>query len=251
MKWYRTDTFLHLRGIFRGIKRVCIRALYNGLGLTQAYGLKIRPHTTDLWTVMETFERQVYLPLCSQPEAKVIVDLGANIGDSAVYFAQRYPRAKIIAIECEESNFQLLLANVKAFPNVTPVHAAIWSGNEKLSLTLGSGKNATRVSDQVDAGPSVNGLTMGELMATHNIEKIDILKIDIEGAEKNLFEHNCAWLADVQIVGIEMHDHLIAGCTAKFFASMANNFNGNYSLSQLGETLVVNRLPARPGIGRE
>jgi FkbM family methyltransferase len=239
MKWCKTETGMHLLGVGRGIKRVILRAIYNGLGLTQAYGLKIRPHTTDLWTVMETFERQIYLPLCSQPDAKVIVDLGANIGDSAVYFAQRYPRAKIIAVECEEANFQLLCENTKRYANVIPVHAAIWSENRKLSIESGPGQNGARVSDQEAAGPSVNGLTMEALMKAHQIEKIDILKIDIEGAEKNLFEHDCAWMAAVQTIGIELHDHLIAGCTAAFFAAMAKHYKSHYRISQYGETVVV------------
>ena len=54
---------------------------------------------------METFEREVYLPLCSRPDVEVIVDLGTNIGDAAVFFAKRYPRAKIIAVECDETNY--------------------------------------------------------------------------------------------------------------------------------------------------
>ena len=230
-------------GVCNGLKRVVLRAIYNGLGLTQAYGLKIRPHTTDLWTVMETFERQIYLPLCSQPDARVIVDLGANIGDSAVYFAQRYPNAKIIAVECEESNFQLLCENTTRYANVIPVQAAIWREIRKLSIESGSGENGTRVSDQEAAGSSstVDGITMEALMKAHHMDKIDILKIDIEGAEKKLFEHNCAWLADVQAIGIEFHDHLIAGCAATFFAAMTKHFNGNYRISQYGETAVINR----------
>lgn len=238
---------MHLLGLGRGIKRVILRAIYNGLGRTQAYGLTIRPHTTDLWTVMETFEREVYLPLCSRLDAQVIVDLGANIGDAAVFFAQRYPRAKIIAVECDEANFQLLCENIKHCPNVIPVHAAIWSENRKLSIEAGSGENGARVSDQEAAGSAstVNGLTMEALMKAHQIKEIDILKIDIEGAEKNLFEHDCAWLAAVQTIGIELHDHLIAGCTPAFFAAMAKYFKGHYRISQYGETVVVNPSPGR------
>ncbi len=235
---------MHLLGVCRGLKRVVLRGIYNGLGLTRAYGLTIRPHTTDLWTVMETFERQVYLPLCSRADAEVIVDLGANMGDAAVFFAQRYPRARIIAVECDETNYQLLLANIKPYPNVIPVKAAIWGETKKLSLEVGSGENAVYVRDQEAVGPSksVDGLTMESLMKAHHIDAIDILKVDIEGAEKNLFEHDCSWLGTVHTIGIEFHDWRIKGCTTAFFAALTKYFNGHIRLSQCGETFVVNRL---------
>lgn len=244
MKWYNTETGRAVLGVYQGLKRVVLRAIYNGLGLTRAYGLTIRPHTTDLWTVMETFERQVYLPLCSRPEAQVIVDLGANIGDAAVFFAQRYPRAKIVAVECDEANYQLLLANIKPYPNVVPIKAAIWGENISLSLQAGSGENAVYVSDQEAINPSrpVDGLTLQTLMKAHHFDKIDILKVDIEGAEKNLFEHDCFWLATVQTIGIEFHDWRIKGCTTAFFAALTNFFNGHFSLSQCGETVVIRRV---------
>lgn len=237
---------MHLLGVCRGLKRVVLRAIYNGFGLTHAYGLTIRPHTTDLWTVMETFERQIYLPLCSHPAVEVIVDLGANIGDAAVFFAQRYPRAKILAVECDEANYQLLLTNIKPYPNVIPVKAAIWGETKKLSLDAGSGENAVFVSDQEGVSPSkaVDGVTMETLMKAQHIETIDILKVDIEGAEKNLFEHDCSWLATVQTIGIEFHDWRIKGCTTVFFAALSKYFNGLFTLSRHGETVVVNRLPS-------
>lgn len=244
MKWYNTETGRAVLGVYQGIKRVVLRALYNGLGLTRAYGLTIRPHTTDLWTVMETFERKVYLPLCSRPDAEVIVDLGANMGDATVFFAQRYPRSKIIAVECDEANFQLLLTNIKPYPNVVPIKAAIWGENRKLTLESAGGKNAVFVSDQEAVNPSksVDGLTMESLMKAHHIDTIDILKVDIEGAEKNLFEHECSWLATVHTIGIEFHDWRIKGCTTAFFGALTKYFNGHYTLLQQGETVVITRV---------
>lgn len=243
MKWYNTETGRAVLGVYQGIKRVVLRAIYNSLGLTRAYGLTIRPHTTDLWTVMETFERKVYLPLCSRSDAEVIVDLGANIGDAAVFFAQRYPRARIIAVECDDANFQLLLVNVKPYSNVIPVKSAIWGENRRLSLESGSGENAVYVSAQEGVPPSktVDGLTMEALMKAQQIDTIDILKIDIEGAEKNLFEHDCSWLASVQTIAIELHDWRIKGCTTAFFGALIKYFAGHFIFSQQGETVVITR----------
>jgi hypothetical protein len=98
VKWYRTETGRAVLGVCQGLKRVVLRAIFHGLRLTQAYGFTIRPGTSDLWTVMETFERKIYLPLRTLSDVRVIVDLGANIGDTAVFFAQHYPHAKVIAV---------------------------------------------------------------------------------------------------------------------------------------------------------
>ena len=57
---------------------------------------------------------------------QVIVDAGAYTGLSTAFFALRYPAAKIIAIEPDEANFELLLRNTAAFANVQAVRAALW-----------------------------------------------------------------------------------------------------------------------------
>lgn len=246
VKWYETETGRAVLGVCRGLKRVVLRAIFHGLRSTQAYGFTIRPGTSDLWTVMETFERKIYLPLCTLSDVRVIVDLGANIGDTAVFFAQHYPHAKVIAVECDDSNYQLLLTNIKKYPNIIPVKAAIWSQNKRLYVGQGKEKNAiytyASAADKADAEVEVQGVTMDELMRNHQLQKIDVLKIDIEGAEKELFEHDCSWLSDVQAIGIEFHDQRIKGCTTAFFKAMSNHFHGMFTLSQWGETFIVKRL---------
>ena len=61
-----------------------------------------------------------------RPAPRVVVDAGANIGLSTVFFANKFPQAKIVAIEPEPSNFAMLRDNVAPYPNVTPVQAALW-----------------------------------------------------------------------------------------------------------------------------
>jgi hypothetical protein len=62
--------------------------------------------------------------------------------------------------------------------------------------------------------PSVNGVTIDDLLARWGgVSKIDLLKIDIEGAEKELFSVPCdSWLTRMRIMVIELHDHMIPGC---------------------------------------
>src|SRR5258708_5068257 len=80
----------------------------------------LRLKTSDLNAYDKVFLKHDYqFPVSGTPE--VIVDAGANIGFASIYFARQYPNAKIIAIEAERSNFELLERNVRPFKNIIPV----------------------------------------------------------------------------------------------------------------------------------
>jgi FkbM family methyltransferase len=64
----------------------------------------------------------------------VIIDAGANVGLCAVFYANRFPDARIIAIEPEPSNYEMLKKNTAPYPNITTVHAALWKENGPLRL---------------------------------------------------------------------------------------------------------------------
>ena len=66
---------------------------------------------------------------------RTVVDGGAYIGLSAIYFTMRYPGVRVIAVEASESNFNLLVRNTSDFPNIEPVHAALWPQPGSLELT--------------------------------------------------------------------------------------------------------------------
>src|SRR5687768_1377938 len=68
-------------------------------------------------------------------EINTIIDAGANIGLSAIFFANRFPAAKIIAIEPERSNYDLLLENIKEYPNISPVLAGINNADGRFRIT--------------------------------------------------------------------------------------------------------------------
>lgn len=196
---------------------------------------------------------------------RVIVDAGANIGLTSVFYASRYPQARVIAIEPEKSNFELLVRNAVAFRNVIPVRAALWNEDRELSLvdpgrghygfrtTAGESLPATRVIAKVP------GLTMNRLMRDHAIGHIDILKVDIEGAEKELFENASAWIRRVGVISIELHDRIREGCSASFYAAVGGftrEFRrGETTFLMRREYIAVNSsaeapssTPSRPGL---
>jgi FkbM family methyltransferase len=170
---------------------------------------------------------------------KTIVDVGANIGIASIYFANKYKEAKIIAIEAESSNFDLLARNVRPYPAITPVHAALWSRDGVISVAdpdpaTGAFGNWAFVTRE-GPGRKVRAITMRTLMKEMHLPSVDLLKIDIEGAEKEVFGA-CDWMDDIGCLMIELHDRYKPGCS-EGVDSVARGF----SKVQRGETTLYVR----------
>ena len=148
---------------------------------------------------------------------KIIVDAGANIGMASIYFARRYPEAKIFAIEPEASNFAVLVKNVRQYSAITPVHAALWNRNGDIRVTEPDYASSSRgewafITREEGTGAKVRAVTMRTLMEDMRIPAIDLAKIDIEGAEMEVFE-DAGWLAGLGCLIIELHDRVRPGCS--------------------------------------
>jgi FkbM family methyltransferase len=187
-----------------------------------SHPMHLRLRTTDVSLFEEIIVNSEYSfePSISP---KIIVDAGANIGATSVYFANKFPRAKIIAVEPEQSNFEMLKKNASYYPNIVPVQAALWRENKKLSLAnpgTGNWGYQTRERNGGGVDPEVDGITIDRLMERYHCDYIDILKVDIEGAEKEVFENPGAWIGKVGGIIIELHDHAKSGCSASVHSAV-------------------------------
>lgn len=193
-----------------------------------AFSVTLRTRTSDVPIYRKVFINAEYeIELSKEP--KVIVDCGGNVGFAAVYFANRYPNATIISIEPEITNLSLLLTNIKPYSNIIPIHAALWKSNTNVEL-VDSGKGhwafSTKESDRrktMHVDNVISGITVDKIMADYSIDFIDILKIDIEGAEKEVFENVSKWINKVGVIMIELHDQKKPGCS-EFVFNAAQNF---------------------------
>jgi len=186
----------------------------------------LRARTTDISTFAGILiNREYELDLSITP--KVIIDAGANIGMASIYYANEYPEAKIIAIEPARSNYELLTRNVAPYPNIIPVKAALWNANTDLNLIdPGMGDwGFQSVKDQSDNNRCeiVQGITMEKLISDHRLDWIDILKLDIEGAEKEVLENAVNWMSVVDVIAAELHDRFKKGCSEAFIKA-TNDF---------------------------
>jgi FkbM family methyltransferase len=186
-----------------------------------AHPVKLRIGTTDISTYKQVLvERQYEFDRPTHPE--FIIDAGANVGLATVYFANRYPHAKIVSIEPEESNYRMLCENAKAYPQVTPVRGALWLENKDLFLfDSGHGNHGFQTgADKTASGSrvgSVPGLTIDSIIRDAGQHKVGLLKIDIEGAEREVLENSAAWINQVEVLMVELHDDIKPGCSKAFY----------------------------------
>lgn len=146
-------------------------------------------------------------------EPEYIIDAGAFTGISALYFRRRYPGAKIIAIEPERSNFDLLVRNTAPYKNIYPVRGGVYGEDVSLGISDNNAeKYAFRLEAYEKVGESLPGYTIKTLMKDFQLPRIDILKMDIEGAEYSVFKHAPDdWLAEVRILVAELHEYINPG----------------------------------------
>src|SRR4051812_34993872 len=135
----------------------------------------------DLRTFTQVFVAREY-DFELQHEPAVIVDAGAHIGCASLWLARRYPNAKIIAIEPDRENFELLERNVDSYPNILALHGALWGRSGNLALIdPGHGSWGYRVTENGASKGMIPAVTIDDLLAKFDLFRIDLLKIDIEG----------------------------------------------------------------------
>lgn len=175
----------------------------------------LRPNTKDLETFEEVFLSNIYntsLPI----EPKTIVDAGANVGLASAFFKLKYPDSKIVAIEIESRNVEMIKKNTAGFKDVSVLERGLF--NKEAFFKIEDPYNASN-SFQIkevsqDEKYDIQSVTLDEILSKNNWDTIDILKIDIEGAEKQLFEENYQnWLPRTKVIMIETHDRMIPKCS--------------------------------------
>ena len=161
-----------------------------------------------LHTYRELFEDEIYC-FTANTSTPHIIDCGANIGLSVVYFKSLYPQSTIIAYEPDAANVELLKKNIQAnkFEHVTIKKEAVWTQNEKLYFkSIGSqGSQIAADGLQNNDTVEVNAIRLAEVLQT---QTVDFLKIDIEGAEYEVMKDCEHSLGKVKNIFVEYHDQV-------------------------------------------
>jgi FkbM family methyltransferase len=188
----------------------------NTIIIQDIFGFKVHAYdyTTLLFLFREIFLSRDYLFETKLDQPKII-DCGANIGMSIFFHKYFHPNAKIIAFEPNPSAFELLKLNIEKnnLKDITLVQKAVSNSLEPISFFVNNDKGSLLSSVREDRGGTSKIEIETDLLSNYLNEKVDLLKIDIEGAEWQVLEDlkaNGKHLANVEHAIIEYH-HKING----------------------------------------
>lgn len=185
--------------------------------------IKLRkPPSSDFDVFKQVFYWKEYLPVVKcfhehfKPEVGAtlnILDCGSNIGLTSLFLLDHFPGSRIIAIEPETNNFNILNYNLNQslYPGTEIIKGAIWSKNTRIQLVKDFRDKSdwsyrVKESDKPDA---IKAFSLNQIIKERQMNYIDILKIDIEGSEKEIFTSkraNLDFLDITKCLAIEIHD---------------------------------------------
>lgn len=169
--------------------------------------------------------------------ADFIIDGGGNIGLTAAYFARQYPGATIATVEPDSGNFDILKKNTAELVGVHPLQGGVWNKTAHLQVVdNGGGNNAFTVTEvDTPTDGSIKAYSIADIMALHGRTMVDIVKLDIEGAEKQVFGSGYEnWLPHTRLLIVELHDRMVSGCSKAVFSAICQY---DFRLELRGENL--------------
>lgn len=198
-----------------------------------AHPLNLRTKTSDFFVFRQIMIENEYEPLKDLRIATVL-DLGANIGLASAWFLNQFPQAEVLAVEAASDNYAVCRENLAPYGKRARVlHGAAWS--RKTMLTLRSrtctADNHVKEPTSGDAeSTQVQGWDIPGLIEMSGFDYIDLLKIDIEGAEAEIFSSgSSAWMGRVRNLCIELHGE---ACRNTFVQALADY---DFDLTRSGE----------------
>lgn len=169
---------------------------------------------------------QHYNELLSAGKTPLIIDCGGNIGLGTLWFARRFPKAHIVTIEPDDDNLEMLRRNTAHLKErITIVQGGIWDRHGALTIVNPqSGSAAFRVEFTADEGPgAIPAYTIDDLCALGGTTDPLIVKLDIEGAQAQLFASNTDWVGRTALITLELDDWLMPwqGTSRNFFSCLS------------------------------
>ena len=163
----------------------------------------IRPGTQDADTVINNIVREEYGQFTPPRDPLWMIDAGAYIGDTTAYFLCRFDKLRVIALEPNPESFPTAVANLAPYgERAILLPKGLWSRDERLSLG-GGGTGACLTGEE----GSIDCVSVPTILEQYQIPRLDVLKMDIEGAEEAIFAAEPeGWLARVDLILIEIHN---------------------------------------------
>ena len=187
---------------------------------------------TLLCDIDEIIEKEIYR-FHTESKFPLIIDCGANIGISIIFFKKLYPNAKVLAFEPDPVLFQMLSSNIEkfAFKNISLHQAAIWKDDCGVKFLL-EGGHSGRISANQDEKRiiPVNSIDLKKILGSFDL--VDMLKIDIEGAEDEVIFHCMENLKKCKNIFIEYHSNNAKKQNLHEILYLFNSFGYRYHIRE-------------------
>lgn len=170
-----------------------------------------RLNSSDAGVIQQVFGDQDYGCVAQLPGVRTIIDCGGNIGATSFYLLHRYPDARVVVVEPDSANMALCRKNLAPFADrVTFVQAGVWSTTTPMIVERGTYRDGKEWSIQVRPARTgekadFEAVTIPDLMVKAGFDSVDLLKVDIEAAEKEVFSNAAGWINRIGSLVIELH----------------------------------------------
>ena len=188
----------------------------------------------------------VYKKVNSNRKIDVIIDLGANFGAASICFAIRYPNATIISLEPVSETFKVLELNTNNFKKISSYNLAASdsTGTSKIHVDKNKLGRSSLFSDHMNFkynfSEKINTVDFNYFIMKNNLEKIDILKIDVEGSELKIINSIISFLKNVGIIYIEIHGKQRISEVTKALSATHKEIKRDVHSDNLIESVFIN-----------
>jgi FkbM family methyltransferase len=190
-----------------------------------------------LHSLEEIFSEDIYL-FDNENDTPYIIDCGANIGVSVLYFQRKYPKSKILAFEPDENIFKILEKNINTFqhPSTEIRKEAVWIKDEDLQFYSEGGLAGSCVTDFAKKNQIITVKAVD--LKKYLQQPVDFLKIDIEGAENVLIFDIADSLKNVKNLFLEYHGILDEEQNLGEILNLLKSKGFEYYIRVAGETII-------------
>lgn len=202
MGFYQTFKFLIKTTLFESIQ------IYNTKNCK--YPVHVRGKTSDKKSFEQIFISEEYnIDFENHQTKKInIIDAGANCGHAALYFKSKFPKSKIICIEPEETNIEMIKINTKKIKEIIIIKKGLWYKKTNL-IIINKKEKWSFIVKEYKKG-DIGAISISDIIKRYRLKSVEILKIDIEGSEKKIFENlNEKITRIVKWIIVEPHDRYV------------------------------------------
>lgn len=186
--------------------------------------------------IAELFQSEAY-KFVANSKTPYIIDCGANLGMSVIYFKELYPQASILAFEADRKIFSFLEKNMISFEykDVTLVNKAVWNkdGNVIFHHEGGAGGKIEEVKELTNKHENVRSVRLRDYLRRR---KVDFLKLDIEGSEFEVLKDCAEDLSNVDFLFIEYHSFDNRDQKLQFILEIIQNAGFRYHIKEAHST---------------